>query len=129
MDRIILLFCSFISCVILVNLLFQFFNDRYLRAYNSKLLYILLPIVSIIIVTPINMFMSPILNMLVNVIWIGFASYFFYYEEKDRRFIQIFESEALFMVIGVAEALGVFLIDVIMEIIQITPQSTEIQKA
>ena len=73
MDRIILLFCSFISCVILVNLLFQFFNDRYLRAYNSKLLYILLPIVSIIIVTPINMFMSPILNMLVNVIWIGFA--------------------------------------------------------
>ena len=129
MDRIILLFCSFISCVILVNLLFQFFNDRYLRAYNSKLLYILLPIVSIIIVTPINMFMSPILNMLVNVIWIGFASYFFYYEEKDRRFIQIFESEALFMVIGVAEALGVFLIDVIMEIIQITPQSTEIQKS
>lgn len=49
--------------------------------------------------------MSPILNMLVNVIWIGFVSYFFYYEEKDRRFIQIFESEALFMVIGVAEAL------------------------
>ena len=129
MDRIILLFCSFISCVILVNLLFQFFNDRYLRAYNSKLLYILLPIVSIIVVTPINMFMSPILNMLVNVIWIGFVSYFFYYEEKDRRFIQIFESEALFMVIGVAEALGVFLIDVIMEIIQITPQSTEIQKS
>lgn len=73
--------------------------------------------------------MSPILNMLVNVIWIGFVSYFFYYEEKDRRFIQIFESEALFMVIGVAEALGVFLIDVIMEIIQITPQSTEIQKS
>lgn len=129
MDRIILLFCSFISCVILVNLLFQFFNDRYLRAYNSKLLYILLPIVSIIVVTPINMFMSPILNMLVNVIWIGFVSYFFYYEEKDRRFIQIFESEALFIVIGVAEALGVFLIDVIMEIIQITPQSTEIQKS
>ncbi len=129
MDRIILLFCSFISCVILVNLLFQFFNDRYLKSYNSKLLYILLPIVSIIIVTPINMFMSPILNLLVNVIWIGFVSYLFYYEEKDRRFIQIFESEALFMVIGVAEALGVFLIDVIMDIIQITPQSAEIQKS
>lgn len=73
--------------------------------------------------------MNPILNLLVNVIWIGFVSYLFYYEEKDRRFIQIFESEALFMVIGVAEALGVFLIDVIMDIIQITPQSTEIQKS
>lgn len=129
MDRIILLFCSFISCVILVNLLFQFFNDRYLKSYNNRLLYILLPIVSIVIVTPINMFMSPLLNMLVNLIWIGFVSYFFYYEEKDRRFIQIFESEALFMVIGVAEALGVFLIDVIMDIMQITPQSTEIQKS
>lgn len=82
MDRIILLFCSFISCVILVNLLFQFFNDRYLRAYNSKLLYILLPIVSIIIVTPINMFMSPILNMLVNVIWIGLLATFFITKKK-----------------------------------------------
>ncbi len=129
MDKIILLFCSFISCVILVNLLFQFFNDRYLKSFSSKLLYILLPIVSIVIVTPINMFMSPLLNMLVNLIWIGLVSYFFYYEEKDRRFIQIFESEALFMVIGVAEALGVFLIDVIMNIMQITPQSTEIQKS
>ncbi|MCH5248386.1 MAG: GHKL domain-containing protein [Lachnospiraceae bacterium] len=33
------------------------------------------------------------------------------------------------MVIGVAEALGVFLIDLIMEIMQIIPQSTEIQKS
>lgn len=84
MDRIILLFCSFISCVILVNLLFQFFNDRYLKSYNSKLLYILLPIVSIVIVTPINMFMSPLLNMLVNVIWIGFVSYFFITRKKTE---------------------------------------------
>ncbi len=129
MEKIILLFCSFISCVILVNLLFQFFNDRYLKSFNSKPLYALLPIVSIVIVTPINMFMSPLLNMLVNVIWIGFVSYFFYYEENDRKFIQIFESEALFMVIGVAEALGVFLIDVAMEIMQIIPQSNEIQKS
>ena len=124
-----MLFCSLISCVILVNLLFQFFNERYLKFYNNKILYILLSIVCIAIVTPINMSMSPLLNLLVNVIWIGIVSYFFYYEEKDRRFIQIFESEALFMVIGVAEALGVFLIDVIMDIIQITPQSAEIQKS
>lgn len=129
MEKLILLFCSLISCVILVNLLFQFFNDRYLKTYKNKLLYIFLPIVSIAIVTPINMYMSPLLNLVVNVIWIGVVSYFFYYEEKDRRFIQIFESEALFMVIGVAEALGVFLIDVIMEIMQITPQSAEIQKS
>mgnify|MGYP002510580699 CR=1 FL=1 len=124
-----MLFCSFISCVILVNLLFQFFNDRYLKAYNSTLLYIFLQIACVAIVTPINMFMSSLLNLIVNVIWVGVVSYFFYYEEKDRRFIQIFESEALFMVIGIAEALGVFLIDVIMEIMQITPQSVEIQKS
>lgn len=129
MDSLILLFCSFISCVILVSLLFQFFNDRYLKSYNRKLLYVLLPIASIAIVTPINMVMSPLLNLLVNVTWIGLVSYFFYYEENDKRFIRIFESEALFMVIGVAEALGVFLIDLIMEIMQIIPQSTEIQKS
>lgn len=129
MDKIILLFCSFISCVILVNLLFQFFNDRYLKAYDSRSLYVLLPIICIAIVTPVNMFMSPLLNLLVNVSWIGFVSSFFYYEEKAGKFIQIVESEALFMVIGVAEALGVFLVDVIMEAIQITPQSAELQRS
>ncbi len=129
MEKVILLFCSFISCVILVNLLFQFFNDRYLKTYNNKLLYVFLPIVSVFIVTPINTLMHPLLNLLVNVTWIGFVSYFFYCEENNRRLIQIFESEALFMIIGVAEALGVFLIDVIMEIMQITPQSPEIQKS
>lgn len=129
MDSLILLFCSFISCIILVNLIFQFFNDRYLRLYNNKFLYLLLPIVSILIVTPVNMYMSPLLNLIVNVLWVGLVSFFFYYEDNNRKMIQILESEALFMVIGVAEALGVFLIDLIMEMLQITPQSTEIQKS
>ena len=129
MDSLILLFCSFISCVIIVNLLFQFFNDRYIKSYDSKPLYVLLPIIIIFIVISVNMYMSPLLNLFVNLTWIGFVCAFFYYKENCRKFMRIFEAEAFFMVMSVAEALGVFLIDAAMAILRLTPQSLEIQKS
>lgn len=129
MDSLILLFCSFISCVIFVNIIFQFYNDRYLKSYNNKLLYILLPVVVILIVTPINTFVDPYLNLVINVLWVGLICYFFYYEDNNRKWVQIIESEALLMVAGVAEALGVYLIDFIMKMAQIMPQSMETRKS
>lgn len=129
MDSLILLFCSFISCVIIVNILFQFFSDRYIKSYNSKLLYVLLPVVIILIVAPINMFINPYLNLVINVLWVGLACCFFYYEENNKKYIQLIESEALLMVACVAEALGVYLIDFIMKIMQIMPQSEEIKQS
>lgn len=129
MEKIILLFCSFISCVIFVNILFQFFNDRYSKTFNSKLLYFLLPIISILIVAPVNMYINPFLNLIVNVLWVGVVSFFFYYENTGKKFIRVFESEALFMVGGAAEAFGVYVIDVIMRIMHIMPQTVEIQKS
>ena len=129
MDSLILLFCSFISCVIIVNLLFQFFNDRYIKSYDSKLLYVLLPIIIIFIVVFANMLIDPILNLTVNLLWVGFAGCIFYYEENNRKYIQLLESEALLMILCVAETLGVCLIDVIMNTMQIIPQNVEIRKS
>lgn len=124
-----MLFCSFISCVIFVNILFQFFNDRYLKVFKNKVIYILLPLISILIVAPVNMFINPFLNLIVNLLWVGAVSFFFYYEDTGKKLIRVFESEALFMVGSVAEAFGVYIIDVVMTMMHIMPQSAEIQKS
>lgn len=129
MESLILLFCSLISCVIVINLWFEFLNDRYLKVYNNKFLYIALPIISICIITPVNLLMSPLLNMITNILLVGLVSFFFYFEDNRNNLIRVFETEALFAVTAMSEALGVFLIDAVLEMMQITPQSVEIQKS
>lgn len=127
MDKAILLFCSLISCVIVINLWFQFLNDRYLKVYHKNL-YIILQIISVLVITPINLLMSPLLNMFANILLVGVVSFFFY-EDNRKRAIRVLETEALFAVTAMSEALGVFLIDVVMEMMQITPESVEINKS
>lgn len=129
MDSLVLWFCSFISCVIIVTILFQFFDDRYLKVFHSKVLYIILPLITIFVVASVNMFINPFLNFIVNLLWVGAVSFFFYYEDTGKKLIRIFEAEALFVVLAMLEALGVFLIDVVMEIMQIMPDSAELQKS
>lgn len=129
MDKIILLFCSFISCTIYFSIIFQFLNDRYLKAYTGRGLYFALLIVCIVSVMAVNMLMNPMLNLTVNVLLIGLISTFFYYEDNGKRYMRILESEALFVITGVSEALGVFLIDTVLNIMNIMPESMEIQKS
>ncbi len=125
MDKLILFFCYVISCTIVVNILFQFFNDRYIKAYNSKLLYFILPIGNVLIIASINMFMNPILNLVSNIVIIGLISSLFYYSENNKIVIRIFEAEALFMVTTMLEALSAIFMDPILKILQIMPQSLE----
>lgn len=129
MDKIILLFCSFISCTIYFSIIFQFLNDRYLKVYTGRGVYFALTVACIISVMAVNMLMNPMLNLTVNVLLIGLISAFFYYEDNRKRYMRILESEALFVITGVSEALGVFLINTVLHIMHIMPESMEIQKS
>ena len=123
MDTIILLFCSFISCVIIISIFFQFWNDRYSKVYSNKYLYTALFFGNIFIVMLANMRMSTLLNTVTNALLVGLISYFFYCEENAKKMIRIFESEALFVVIGVSEALGAYLIDLLLTVANVVPES------
>lgn len=123
MDTIILLFCSFISCVIIISIFFQFWNDRYSKVYSNKYLYTALFFGNIFIVMLANMRMSTLLNTVTNALLVGLISYCFYYEENAKKMIRIFESEALFVVIGVSEALGAYLIDLLLTVANVVPES------
>ncbi len=39
MGKAVLMFSSVISCTIVASIMFQFWNDRYVKRYQSKYLY------------------------------------------------------------------------------------------
>ncbi len=126
MDKAVLLFSSVISCTIVACIMFQFWNDRYTRKYQSKYLYIFLLFANIVLVMLVNMWMNPFLNLLANMVMIVIISNFFYEENNVGRFIRIFESAALFAMLSLSEAVGVYLIDLLLYILGITPKNAEI---
>ncbi len=125
MGKAVLMFSSVISCTIVASIMFQFWNDRYVKRYQSKYLYYFLFLINIVLVTLANMLMNPFLNLLANVVMIVAISYFFYEESNSRKFVRIFESAALFAVLGVSEAGGVYLIDLLLYVLGIAPENAE----
>lgn len=125
MDKAALMISSVISCAIVTCIMFQFYNDRYLRKYQCKYLYNILLIANIILVMIVNMLMNPFLNLLANMIMIVTISHFFYEEVNSRRFVRIFESAALFAMLSLSEAVGVYLINLLLYALDIVPQNAE----
>lgn len=129
MSNTILFFCSLFSCAVIVNIMFQFWNDRLEKKYYHKHLYNVLPIISIVILTLVNMFMNSILNLIVNVLLFGAICSFFYYQNSSKQLIILLETEALLVIMGVVEALGVFVIDSLLDALDLIPESVEILKS
>lgn len=125
MDKATLMFSSVISCTIVTCIMFQFYNDRYLRKYQSKYLYNILLIANIILVMLVNMLMNPFLNLLANIVMIVVISQFLYEEANSGRFVRIFESAALFAMLSLSEAVGVYLINLLLYALDIVPQNAE----
>lgn len=119
------MFSSAVSCAVITSIMFQFWNDRYVRKYRNKHLYRFLFAADITMVMLVNMLMNPLLNLLANTATIVVISYFFYEESNSRKFIRIFESAALFAVLGLSEAVGVYLIDLLLYVLDITPDNAE----
>ncbi len=125
MDKAVLMVSSVISCTIVTSIMFQFWNDRYVRRYRTGRLYLFLFLVDIILVMLVNMLMNPFLNLFANMAVIATISYFFYEENNSGRFARIFESAALFAMLSLSEAVGVYLIDLLLYALGITPENVE----
>lgn len=129
MDKIILVFCSLISCIISVNILFQFMNERYTKVSESVLLYKCLPAGSILFITLVNAFMIPVLNMTVHVLLFGGIVCVCYSGGIDKKINRIVEVEALYVVIAVSETMGVYLLDALLKMMGRIPDSPEILRS
>lgn len=129
MDSIILVVCSFISCIIVFYILYQFLNDRFIATYNNIVLYACIYGVCVCIVMIINMYMNAATNAVSNIILFGVISYFFYYEENSKKVLRVFEAETLFAASVICEGFGVFLIDAILNSFCMMPENITVRKS
>ncbi len=127
MDKIILVFCSLVSCIISVNILFQFMNERYTKVSGNKWLYKFLPTGCILLITGVNALMIPLLNMAVHVLLFGMLTCFLYSGGKGIN--RIVEVEALYIVIAISESLGMLLLDFLLKATGRIPDSPAILKS
>lgn len=127
LDKIILVFCSLVSCIISVNILFQFMNERYTKVSGNKWLYKFLPTGCILFITGVNALMIPLLNMAVHVLLFGMLTCFLYSGGKGIN--RIVEVEALYIVIAISESLGMLLLDFLLKATGRIPDSPAILKS
>jgi len=125
--KIILVFCSLVSCIISVNILFQFMNERYTKVSGNKWLYKFLPTGCILLITGVNALMIPLLNMAVHVLLFGMLTCFLYSGGKGIN--RIVEVEALYIVIAISESLGMLLLDFLLKATGRIPDSPAILKS
>ncbi len=119
MDKILFLLCSLLSCLIVISILFQFMNSNYERNYHNKHIYIIANGLSVAVLTIINMMNHAILNLLVYLLIIGMCAYFLYHEDNARAGRRIIECEALALCMGVCEALGVIVLQWILQLLAV----------
>ena len=129
LDKIILVFCSLVSCIISVNILFQFMNERYTKVSGNKWLYKFLPTGCILFITGVNALMIPLLNMAVHVLLFGATACFIYSGGRGRKINRVVEVETLYVIMASAEAMGMFLLDFLLKIMGRVPDNLEILKS
>lgn len=129
MNKIALWSSSFFSCVIVVFMMFQFWNEKYKKKYPAKHLYKILAALYVAAAMSANTLMIPLFNLSVNVIMIAGISFCFYEGKNTGRFMRVFESAAFFTVLSITEAVGVYLIDLLMDVMGVMPEDPQILRS
>lgn len=119
MDDLLLVVSTCLSCFIVAAILFRFMNDRYNKVFQNKYVYYIAEIVTIAVVSGINLLNVWILNLGIWFVVVFFISYFFYFDETGNGLRRIIECEVLLLYIAVCEALGVIFIDWVLKLLQI----------
>ena len=118
MDNLLLVVSTCLSCFIVAAILFRFMNDRYNKVFQNKYVYYIAEIVTIAVVSGINLLNVWILNLGIWFVVVFFISYFFYFDETGNGLRRIIECEVLIICIGICETLGLTIIDWILNLSQ-----------
>ena len=129
MDRMVLVFCSLVSCIIIVGILFRFMEERYKRVFENDCFYRFLPVGSVLFITWVNTFMVPVFNMAAHFLLFGLSAVFLYSGGKGGRIGRMAEVGAAYIIIAVSESLGMLFFDFLLELTGRIPQSPEILKS
>ena len=127
MENIVYLFTSFLSCIIVMGLLFQFMNDRYEKVYGNSKLYNAAWLISVFIITLVNQFRIVLANAAVNIIVFGIICMIMYKDRDGRKYWRLLEAECLLVICALFEAIGVWGIDYLLQTTGHLPENTIVQ--
>lgn len=112
-NYIIFVIGSLFSCFITAFIVCQYMNDTYMRAYNNKIIYIMMQIIISSSMTLINMFFNPVLNLISWVVIFGTAAALFFNDYEKSIVRRIFEVTVLFLILAVCESVGYVVLEFI----------------
>lgn len=112
-EHIIYLSGTFISCLIICIILFQFIEERSHRVYDSKLLYLSIKIIIIAYLEFINIINHPILNIASWIILFNIINLKLYTNPYKKNIQRIIEISVLILVLSLCETVGFVAIDFI----------------
>ncbi len=114
MENMMYLFTSFLSCLIVFGLMFQFMGERWKKASDSRLLYWVVWLFASGCVSLVNLLKSPLLNMGAN--WVVFTviSLLLYRDRAGRKYWRVLEADCFFILCALFEAVGVFGLDLLL---------------
>ena len=119
MDKLLLIICNVLSCFVIVEILFQFMDERYKRTYSYGLVYIIGKIVITAVMVYVNIINNALLNLACWIVITCAAAVFLFYEEQEKIVRRIMECEAVLLCLTVCEALGAFFLEWILQAMNI----------
>jgi len=124
MENIMYLFTSFLSCLIILGLLFQFMDERWRKASDSRLLYWMIWLFASGCVSLVNLLRSPLLNMGANLVVSTMISLLLYRDRAERKYWRVLEAACFFILCALFESIGVFVIDFLLAAVGRIPENT-----
>lgn len=100
---------KFVSCTVTVFIMFQYFDTKYARTYNSKLLYVVLKVLCLFANYMLYLIDNPVANVVFWIAVLSFVGGVFYYDDHLGK-IKYFAVSYMFVFISsICEAVGVML--------------------
>ena len=124
MENMMYLFTSFLSCLIIFGLLFQFMGERWKKASDSRLLYWVVWLFASGCVSLVNLFRIPFLNMGANLAVTTVISLLLYRDRAKGKYWRVLEADCFFILCALFESVGVFGLDFLLAAVGWMPENT-----
>ena len=123
MEKILLVFCSLLSCFIITYILFQFMDERYQRAYKNKFVYLWSGMGATVFMAVLNLLDISMLNLSAWIVLFAAGASILYFENNVKSKKRIVECEALLVIIAFTEAMGVILVKWLLRVLEVQIKS------
>lgn len=100
----------FISCIVTTLVFFRFFDARYIRLYNLKVMYFTIKVSCILLNFCVYLINKPIANVLYWIFIILLISRFLYLGEQTKKIIYYLINISFFFAYSVCESIGCVLV-------------------